>query len=305
METVAVLGALVIFILLIDAAAEWVGRLKWCPHGIRFLPKRVCLECQAEEDRLKEERAAAAAQLEQRKIIDQASKKLRAEEIKRLSESWLSNATVYSEMPPQQFEQAVAELFRRLGYSVEQTPISHDGGKDAIAHREGKKYLIECKRYAATQKVGRRDLQILFSAMHAEQADAGFCVTTGTFTRTAKDYAATNNINLYDQVRLPFLVNEAYPVSTDFSRAAVMCRECGSVISVPIEILPATANCVNGHEVTSNIVTADLRVLSEGEVPYCEKCGVPMRLVRWNGSEFWGCSSYPTCRVSKPLRPRI
>jgi HJR/Mrr/RecB family endonuclease len=208
-------------------------------------------------------------------------------------------------MPPRQFEHAVAELFRRLGYEVEQTPFSRDGGKDAILRKEGKKYLLECKRYAETQTVGRRDLQILFAAMHEERATGGIFVTTGTFTGTAKEYGTRVNIAMYDRAHLPFLANEAYPVSADFSHAIVLCQECGEETAVPVEILAASAQCSNGHTVTSNIVVGDLRVLRDGEVPFCPTCGSPMHLVEWNGRKFWGCTSYPKCRTSKPLRPRI
>lgn len=272
-------------------------RQKRCPHAIAINAERICKECETEKRRLRDQRELAAQR-------ERASKELRASEIKRLSEAWLSNASAYLEMSPRQFEDAVAELFRRLDYKVEQTPISRDGGKDAILRKGGEKYLLECKRYAAEQAVGRRDLQILFAAMHAEGAIGGFCITTGGFTSTAKEYAASVNIKLYDQEQIAFLANKAYPVSADFSEASVLCLDCGGVTAVPVEILPASAQCSNGHTVTSNIVTADLRVLQEGEVPYCETCGSPMRLVEWRGRKFWGCTSYPKCRSSKPLHPR-
>lgn len=138
---------------------------------------------------------------------------------------------------------------------------------------------------------------------HARGTSCGWLLRhTGRFTRTAKDYAKSVNIALYDRARLPFLVNEAHPVSTDFSTASVVCRECGSVVSVPVKVVPASAQCENGHTITSNIVTADFRILAEGEVPYCDSCGAPMRLVNWNGREFWGCTGYPKCRATKPLR---
>lgn len=280
----------------INEAVEWYKRRrKRCPHGTLVKVIGGCANCEAEQRR-PQERQALSAQRER------ASRELRGSEIRRLSEAWVSNAGAYLEMSPQQFETAIANLFRRLGYDVEQTPISCDGGKDAILRAADGKYLLECKCYGPAQSVGRRDLQILFAAMHAEQAVGGFCVTTGRFTRTAKDYAKSVNIALYDRARLPFLVNEAHPVSTDFSTASVVCRECGSVVSVPVKVVPASAQCENGHTITSNIVTADFRILAEGEVPYCDSCGAPMRLVNWNGREFWGCTGYPKCRATKPLR---
>lgn len=268
---------------------------KRCPHhGIPINEGHECPACV--EQRRKEQIELA----EKRK---EAWLQLRASEIKRLSEAWLSNASTYLEMSPWEFEDAIAELFRRLGFTVIQTPRSRDGGKDAILYRHGKKSLLECKRYASTQTVGRRDLQIFYAAMREEGAVGGYFVTTGTFTSTAREYAAIMNIKLIGYTSLPFLANKAYPVPADFSQASVMCCQCGDTITLPVEILPANALCSNGHTVTSNIVTADLRVLREGEVPYCPECGAPMRIVEWSRGEFWGCSSYPKCEYSKPLRP--
>jgi len=39
----------------------------------------------------------------------------------------------YFSMSPKEFETAIAEVFRALGYEVFQTPFSNDYGKDAIA----------------------------------------------------------------------------------------------------------------------------------------------------------------------------
>ena len=305
MSTIVFWITVLLISLCIEALEKWKRSQKRCPHGVQVNAGSACLECENEKRRLQEQQELAANRERAAKELREAAKELRANEIKRLSEAWLSNASAYLEMSPRQFEDAVAELFRRLDYEVEQTPFTRDGGKDAILRKAGKKYLLECKRYAAAQVVGRRDLQILFAAMHAEGAVGGFCVTTGRFASTAKEYAAEVNIMLYGRAQLPFLANKAYPVSADFSQASVLCRECGAVTVVPVDVLPGSAQCPNGHTVTSNIVTADLRILREGEVPYCETCGAPMRIVEWRGRSFWGCTSYPKCRSSKPLRPRM
>lgn len=155
----------------INEAVEWYKRRrKRCPHGTLVKVIGGCANCEAEQRR-PQERQALSAQRER------ASRELRGSEIRRLSEAWVSNAGAYLEMSPQQFETAIANLFPRLGYDVEQTPISCDGGKDAILRAADGKYLLECKCYGPAQSVGRRDLQILFAAMHAEQAVGGFCVT--------------------------------------------------------------------------------------------------------------------------------
>jgi restriction system protein len=204
-------------------------------------------------------------------------------------------------MSPRQFENAIAELFRKFGYEVKQTPFSNDGGKDAIAIKDGKKYLIECKRYAADNSVGRRDIQIFVAAIQEEKANGGYYVNTGVFTQPAIAYAKKNNILLYDRQLLASLINQAYPVSFDAGHTNVMCLECGAVTSMPLLDHPVTGTCSNGHSITSGLVKADLRVLSSCDIPYCERCGAPMTIVALRGRRFWGCSRYPACKASKSM----
>jgi len=159
-------------------------------------------------------------------------------------------------MDSKQFEDAVAALFCQLGYEVKQTPYSNDRGKDAIARKDGKKYLIECKRYGADNTIGRRDLQIFVAAMKEENADAGFYINTGRFAKTAIEYAAKENIDLYDSERFPVLVNAAFPVREDISRVKVMCLECGTTLTLPVGETPTSGTCENGHAVTTLHVQA-------------------------------------------------
>jgi restriction endonuclease len=56
-----------------------------------------------------------------------------------------------------QFEELVAELWRRLGYEIELTAKTKDNGRDIIAVRKVEasvRFLIECKRYSPSNKVG-------------------------------------------------------------------------------------------------------------------------------------------------------
>jgi HJR/Mrr/RecB family endonuclease len=103
------------------------------------------------------------------------------------------------------FEDAIAELFRKLNFKVQQTLYSNDGGKDVIAWKDGRKYVIECKRYSASSVTGRRDLQILLAAMHDEKADGALFITTGKFSSSAIKYAEINKIEVFDRDHLPIL----------------------------------------------------------------------------------------------------
>jgi hypothetical protein len=139
------------------------------------------------------------------------------------------------------------------------------------------------------------------AAMQDEKADGGFYINTGVFAKTAKDYAKYHRIQLYDWTRLPRLINKAYPVRGDLAKANVMCTECGAILSVPLGDTPMTAVCPNGHSAKSDIVKADLGIISSIDAPYCKVCGSVMRMVDWNRRQFWGCPRYPNCRYSTPM----
>jgi hypothetical protein len=216
-------------------------------------------------------------------------------------------------MGPRQFEVAIADLFRQLGYRVELTPYSNDRGKDAIAWKDGKKYLIECKRYDALNTIGRRDLQIFVAAMKEEDAEAGFYINTGRFASTVPEYAAANQIALYDRDRFAALVNSAFPEIEAACSVKVMCHECGVVVDLPLDATPTSGTCPNNHQVTNDITLPRLAnapfvpvaVMSGPPSlpePTCQRCGGKMRVVNgWRG-RFWGCSSYPKCKSAQPYR---
>ena len=185
---VVIAGAFVIR--LCTRAAQRVALNRPCVHGVRAAKTGRCPVC-AEE----------AQQSEQKQRISDEARSLYEREKHRLSNAWLSKSESYFNMDAQEFENAVCELFRKLGYRVEQTPFSNDRGKDAVIFKDETKYLIECKRYAETQNIGRRDLQIFVAAMLEEKASGGFYVNTGRFTSTAIEYALQNGIKIYDRAR--------------------------------------------------------------------------------------------------------
>jgi restriction system protein len=294
----AIFGGIFLFIAL-SLVWDGIKDRRPCQHGVRSGSRGRCQICTEEADRAKKEREAESEKAAQQQAFKKAARRLREQEIVRLSKAWLCKTEAYFEMAPQQFENAIARLFRDLGYEVTQTPFSNDGGKDAIAKKDGKKYLIECKRYGPTTSIGRRDLQIFVAAMLDEKADGGFYINTGVFASTAAQYAARNRISLYDRTQLPLLIHQAYPALTSSLEAEVMCLECGEISSMTVRDLPSSGICKNGHSLTSNIVKSDL--LSSTESPICSRCGSQMRVVNGRHGRFWGCTQYPACKTSRRL----
>ena len=169
------------------------------------------------------------------------------------------------ELSPHNFENLVSELFRKMGYTVKQTPYTNDRGRDAIARKGGKTYLVECKRYARDRKIGRRDLQIFHSAMTEEAAAGGFLVTTGKFGRTTKEFVRDKKIELIDEKRLIEMMRRYMPYdSREADKFRVMREECGSIVERRLGRPEEIVRCVLGHVVSSD--PAD-RMLIEGYRP--------------------------------------
>lgn len=267
-----------------------------CMHGVRRGRAGGCQHC-IEDD---QQRQADLEAREAKRVLEEEIKKsaeaLRTSELSKLRKMWLSQTEAYFEMGSQQFENAIAVLFRNLGFEVKQTPYSNDHGKDAIAWKNGKKYLIECKRYGAENTIGRRELQIFVAAMKEENAERGFYVNTGRFASTADEYAIQQNIELYDRANFPDLVNRAYPLREDVLNANVMCRECGQVRVLPVDDGATTSVCPSGHTIANDITKEMIRRSSFATHAKCNLRGAEMRLVKSKHRQFWGCSNYPICK---------
>ena len=95
-------------------------------------------------------------------------------------------------LSPRKFEELVAELFKDMGYDVELTLISKDGGFDIRAVRKTGVgcglTLIECKRYSHRNKVGVEIVRGLYGVVEQERATSGLVVTTSYFTKGAVEY---------------------------------------------------------------------------------------------------------------------
>ncbi len=96
------------------------------------------------------------------------------------------------------FEQLVAEYYRRRGYRVrviERGGAGADGGIDLQMHAGGNTIVVQCKRWQA-RAVGVALVRELYGAMTGDQADAALFITTGQYTPDAIDFAVTSPSNL-------------------------------------------------------------------------------------------------------------
>lgn len=88
-------------------------------------------------------------------------------------------------LQPRSFEILVAEVFSELGYQVEITTASRDGGYDIYAKLpfdSNKDILIECKRYTPSNKVSVEIVRQVLGVMYRDQKTSSMIVTTSCFT---------------------------------------------------------------------------------------------------------------------------
>ena len=109
------------------------------------------------------------------------------------------------EMPPTFFEKLVVELLVKMGYGGEfidsgiVTKPTKDDGIDGII-KEDKlgldRILIQAKRYASDNMVGRPAIQQFVGAITGQSASKGVFFTTSSFTKEALNYKPGSGVKL-------------------------------------------------------------------------------------------------------------
>lgn len=98
------------------------------------------------------------------------------------------------QLTPEQFEQLVGELLERIGFSVLWIPGGKDGGIDIVASSESRDFLIDVKRYRASQPVTVELVRRVYgvaesvAATRAERIVHGGIITSSRFTADAEVY---------------------------------------------------------------------------------------------------------------------
>ncbi|MFC6722987.1 restriction endonuclease [Halobium palmae] len=101
-------------------------------------------------------------------------------------------------MDPIQFEYLVADIWSELGYLVDVKEASGDKGVDVEANdpETGEKVVIQAKRYAESNRIGRPKIQQYHSLYQQEGADEVVVISTGYFADTAKESAQELDVTI-------------------------------------------------------------------------------------------------------------
>lgn len=174
-----------------------------------------------------------------------------------------------------EFELLLSEAFRRQSFSVEHSGgSSPDGGVDQRLRKNGELTLVQCKHWK-TKQVGVKIVRELLGVITSEKANHGIVVTSGSFTKPAREFAKQNDIKLIDGDELEGMIREVQSLPRDKTQTA----EPPSKTTAP--------------------ASSDAQT-----TPACPKCGSTMkrRIARKGpnaGSKFWGCSNFPKCRGTR------
>jgi HJR/Mrr/RecB family endonuclease len=120
----------------------------------------------------------------------------------------------FQDMEPRDFEEFVAKLLERLGYSdIRLTSHTQDYGADIVcADREEQSTIVEVKRYDVGNKIGNRRIRDLIGALDYYSAEHAIFVTTSDYTPEARKQAeSSESIELWSGEDLEKRIGQAFP----------------------------------------------------------------------------------------------
>lgn len=144
------------------------------------------------------------------------------------------------------FEELVAEAYRRQGYRVTEGGYGADGGIDLELRKDGLLTLVQCKQWK-TQKVGVNVVREMFGVLTAHQANHFIIISSGTFTHQAIDFAAGKPIELTDGPKLLALINDVQVSPQVTIEKPKVCPKCsGELVERTAKRGPNTGNTFLG-----------------------------------------------------------
>ena len=107
------------------------------------------------------------------------------------------------------FEEAVGELYRKLGYKVKITKCTGDGGVDLIFKKDSQKIIVQCKAYK--HQAGPEPVRALWGVKDDFRADSALFIAYAGVTTGAREFAIGKDIKFVELNDLISLSMQAYP----------------------------------------------------------------------------------------------
>jgi hypothetical protein len=113
----------------------------------------------------------------------------------------------WSSLDPYEFEKEVARIYKLNGYESAVTKGSGDGGIDIHLFKDGKKGIVQCKRYR--KRVGPGPVRDLYGTMVGGKFKFAKLVCPAGFSEKAYEFSRGKNIELVGLKRIMNLVKES------------------------------------------------------------------------------------------------
>lgn len=111
---------------------------------------------------------------------------------------------------PFDFEEAVAEMFRKKGFqNVKITPSSLDGGIDIIMEKNGESYGVQCKKYDPESYLKIEIVKAVIPSCQRLGLMHPVFVTTAKFSEHTRMYMRDENMWLIDGAELVKMIKSA------------------------------------------------------------------------------------------------
>ncbi|MEK5476449.1 restriction endonuclease [Paenibacillus sp. FSL R5-0407] len=158
-----------------------------------------------------------------------------------------------------QFERYLGYLFQAQGYKCLVTKAVGDFGADLLLQRDGKKIVVQAKRY--NKNVGIKAVQEAQASIAHYGASEAWVVTNSDYTSAAYELAKSNKVRLINRDALVEMILSLNPGASPTPKAIIS--------AIPVD------------EMT------------------CPRCGNKLLLRNSSKGQFYGCSSFPKCRFNK------
>lgn len=179
------------------------------------------------------------------------------------------SAAVFDVIEWRRFEAVVEALFGQAGFETRSQSHGADGGVDIWLHSRSVPdravSVVQCKHWQG-KRVGVDKVRELRGVMAAHGVKRGQFATTSTFTPDAVAFARENGVNLLDVDALLALIAQRTPEQQQ--------------------------------------ALLDVALAGDYWRPTCVNCGIKLveRAAKGGGSRFWGCTAFPKCRTTMPMR---
>ena len=179
-------------------------------------------------------------------------------------------ADVLERVEWKRFEDLCCAFYREKGIGAETSALGADGGVDIRLFQDDANparatAIVQCK--AHNKPIGVKPIRELRGVMAHEKAEKAFFMAPSGFTEEARAFAAANRITLLD----------------------------GKLFLAMLKRLPETSS------------RKLLEFATDGDwtTPTCPSCGEPMAARESKRGGFWGCTTFPRCRGTLPMRAAV